>query len=423
MQIIKNGLVYINKEFKKWDVKLKDGKIFDVSSNIIPDKDFEIIDARNKIVTPNFTDVHVHFRFPGQTHKEDIKTGTASAINGGYTTVIMMPNTTPVIDNEQTLKLVKEESQKSKINLKVYVATTIGQQGQENVDYEKFIDDDFVAAFSDDGHGIISDEVMEKAIAASAKHNFIIAAHLQDDSHEDPNYLINKGNKANELNLVGCSSAVEYIQAQRDMKLVEKYPQAQYHMCHISTKETLQVAKEAKDKGLNFSCEVAPHHLLLADDDIPGNEGIWKMNPPLRSKEDNLALIEGLNSGVLEVIATDHAPHSKEEKLQGFNSPFGIIGLDHCFSTLYTYLVKTGKVKLETIIEAMSIAPNRVYRLHDASIKIGNDANINIIDLDGSFILDENFIKSKSKNTPFINKKLFGKITHVFYKGKNLKGE
>ena len=146
------------------------------------------------------------------------------------------------------------------------------------------------------------------------------------------------------------------------------------------------------------------------------------MNPPLRSKEDNLALIQGLNSGILEVIATDHAPHSKEEKSKGFNSPFGIIGLDHCFSTLYTYLVKTEKVKLETIIEAMSVAPNKIYGLEDPTIKVGSYANLNIINLQESFILDENFIKSKSKNTPFINQELFGKITHVFYKGKNLKG-
>ncbi len=423
MQIIKNGSVYQDKIFKKLDILIEGQKIKQLEENISVEDypSAHVIDATNKFISPTFIDVHVHFRYPGQSHKEDIATGSASAINGGYTTVVMMPNTNPVIDNQEVLNLVKKEASKSLINLKTYVATTLGQNGSINTPYKNFINDNFVLGFSDDGYGIVNDQVMEQAIKNSHKYNFLIAAHLQDDSHSNKNCVINESKKANELNLVGCSAKVEYSQAQRDIEIINKYPNARYHMCHISTKETLEVAKEAKAQSLNFSCEVSPHHLILSDDDIPGNNGLWKMNPPLRSKADNEALIKGLNSGIIDIIATDHAPHSLEEKSNGFDSPFGIIGLDNCFSSLYTHLVKTNKVKLETIIEAMSVTPSRIYKLKDPTLKIGAEANLNIIDLDKEFILDENFIKSKSKNTPFINKKLFGQISHTFYKGKNLK--
>lgn len=350
------------------------------------------------VVFPGFCDVHVHFREPGFFYKETIKTGSSSAAKGGYTAVCTMPNLNPVPDSKDALKIQLDIIKRdSLINVYPLGAITKGQNGEKLSDMEDMTE---AIAFSDDGKGVQSDEMMRKAMLQAKALGKIIVAHCEDNTLLFGGY-IHKGEYAKKHGHKGICSESEWKQIERDLKLVEETGCA-YHICHISTKESVELIRCAKRKGLNVSCETAPHYLVLDENDLQ-EDGRFKMNPPLRGKEDRLALIEGIKDGTIDMIATDHAPHSQEEKSRGLEkSAFGIVGLETAFPILYTHLVKTGIISLERLTELLSLAPRRRFE-----IPLGND--FTIWDLNAKETIDPKSFLTKGRSTPFEGMSVYGK--------------
>ena len=350
------------------------------------------------IVFPGFCDVHVHFREPGFFYKESIETGSKSASKGGYTAVCTMPNLDPVPDSAENIKVQTELINKfACVNVYPYGAITVRQRGETLADMDAM--KDIAVAFSDDGRGVQSDEMMEKAMLKAKSLGKMIVAHCEVNALLKGGY-IHDGEYAKKHGHKGICSASEYEQIDRDLKLVEKTGCA-YHVCHISTKESVELIRQAKKRGLDVSCETAPHYLVLDDSHLQ-EDGRFKMNPPLRSKEDRLALIQGVKDGTIDMLATDHAPHSKEEKSRGLaNSAFGIVGLETAFAVCYTKLVKTGVITLEKLIDLLAINPRKRF-----NIPLGND--FSVWDLNQSFVVNPDEFLSKGRATPFEGETLFG---------------
>ena len=358
-------------------------------------------------VFPGFCDVHVHFREPGFCYKETIETGSRASAHGGYTTVCTMPNLNPVPDSKENLAYQLEAIKKDAvIEVIPYGSITVKQCGKDLADMEEMKDD--VVAFSDDGRGVQSDEMMEKAMLKAKSLNKIIVAHCEDNSLLFGGY-IHDGEYAKEHGHNGICSASEYKQIERDLQLVKKTG-CKYHVCHISTKESVELIRQAKREGLDVSCETAPHYLVLDDSDLQ-EDGRFKMNPPLRSKSDKEALIEGIKDGTIDMIATDHAPHSKEEKSKGLkSSAFGIVGIETAFATVYTYLVKTGIITMEKLVELLSTSARK---------RFGLPLNgYTVFDLNEEYTVNEEFFLSKGKATPFLNTNLYGKCKRTVVNGK-----
>ena len=350
-------------------------------------------------VLPGFCDVHVHFREPGFSYKETILSGSMAAAKGGYTCVCTMPNLNPVPDTKENLNVQLEIIKKdSKIAVYPYASITKGQMGKELSNMEDMKND--AIAFSDDGKGVQSDDMMKSAMQKAKELGKIIVAHCEDNSLLFNGY-IHDGEYARKNNHRGISSASEYKQIERDLKLVKEIG-CKYHICHISTKESVELIRNAKKEGLDVTCETAPHYLVLDDSSLK-EEGRFKMNPPLRSKEDKEALIEGLKDGTIDMIATDHAPHSLEEKGKGLEkSAFGIVGLECAFSVMYTHLVKKSIISLEKLISLMVTNPRKRF-----NIELGNE--FTVWSLDEEIIVDSDEFLSKGKATPFDGEKLLGK--------------
>jgi len=405
--VLKNANLFYQNEFVMTDILIEDGFIKCIDQNI--ESQYPVYDLKGKLVSHNFIDIHTHLREPGFEYKETIDTGSLSALYGGYGVIVAMANTMPCMDNQDTIDDFKQRVDKdSHVNVYTYSAITKGLKGETLVDMENLIDNDIVLGFSDDGKGVQSDDMMSKAMKTASEIDSIIVAHCEDES-ELHGGCIHEGHYAKEHGLIGINNASEYKQVARDLDLVRKYHN-RYHVCHISTKETVELLKQAESENLPVSGEVSPHHLILTEDNIKDCHPNYKMNPPIRSIEDHQALIDGLNKGVIKVIATDHAPHSREEKNKPIqNAPFGIIGIQHAFSLLYTYLVKKKIVSLKTILNALTTGPAQVLRLN-AEIKEGTKANLCIFDLDKEFEIKEEDIKSKSINTPFLGVKCYGQI-------------
>ncbi len=405
--ILKNAYLYYNNEFVNKDIFVDNGKIVAIEDYI--DKDVLSYDLKGKLVCHNFIDIHTHLREPGFEYKETIATGSLSALHGGYGTIVAMANTMPCMDNQVAIEdFITRVKKDACVNVYTYSAITKGLKGQELVDMETLSQYDIVLGFSDDGKGIQEKSMMEKAMKKCKEVGSIIVAHCEDES-ELCGGSLHDGRYAKEHGLVGINSASEYNHVKRDLDMVKDILN-RYHICHISTKETVQFLNEAKKHGLKVSGEAAPHHLILTEDNIKDCHPNYKMNPPLRSEEDHQALINGLNNGTISVIATDHAPHSREEKNRPLDqSPFGIIGIQHAFCLMYTYLVKKGLVKLETILDALTTGPANVLGLN-GEIVLGDIANLCIFDLNEKFVIKEEDIKSKSVNTPFIDVECYGKI-------------
>ena len=335
------------------DILIRDGKIVEIGQGLSLEKGVER-DLAGKIVVPGLVDMHVHLREPGFEYKETIASGTAAAAKGGYTTIMAMPNLNPVPDSLEHLKVQQDRIRyNAKIQVIPYAAITQGQKGVgELVDFYALASE--VIAFSDDGKGVQEEAMMREAMLAARRNNCLIVAHCEDESLIAKGACIHAGRKAEELGLIGISSASEYQQIERDLRLAEETG-CQYHICHISCKESVELVRQAKQRGVQVSCEVTPHHLLLCEDDISADDGRFKMNPPLRTKADQEALIAGIQDGTIDMIATDHAPHSAEEKAKGLQgSAMGIVGLETAFELIYTYLVRTGKITLEKCFELMS---------------------------------------------------------------------
>ena len=399
--VITNG-TWINKkgELEKIEVKINNGKIVELGLNL--DKtDCKIIDVDGKLISAGFIDVHVHLREPGGEHKETIATGTLAAAKGGFTTICPMPNTRPVPDTvEQMVKLQDRIKETAYVNVLPYASITTRQLGKDLTNMEG-LKENGAFAFTDDGVGIQSAQMMLDAMKKAAKINMAIVAHCEE------NTLINKGavhegEFSAKHGLNGIPSVCESVHIARDVLLAEA-ADCHYHVCHISTKESVRVVRDAKRAGIKVTAEVTPHHLLLSEQDIPGLDPNYKMNPPLRSKADQEALLEGLLDGTIDFIATDHAPHAAEEKNEGMLlAPFGIVGLETAFPLLYTHLVETKKVTLEQLINFLTIKPAEVFGLKSGSLEVGAIADVTIVDLEVDQKIDPESFLSKGKNTPFI---------------------
>ena len=361
--------------------------------------DFAQYDRGNVVFLPGFCDVHVHFREPGFSYKETIVSGSRSAARGGYTDVCTMPNLNPVPDSAEHLREQLELIAKGAcIGVYPYGSITVGQKGEKLSDLAAMSPD--VIAFSDDGRGVQNEEMMRSAMLLAKSLGKMIVAHCEVNDLLHGGY-IHDGIYAKEHGHKGICSASEYEQIARDLRLAEETGCA-YHVCHISAKESVALIREAKKRGVNVTCETAPHYLVMDENDLQ-EDGRFKMNPPLRSKEDREALVEGILDGTIDMIATDHAPHSAEEKSRGLaNSAFGIVGLETAFPLLYTKLVKTGILTLERLVELMAINPRKRF-----GIPFGND--FSVWNLEESFEVDPEEFLSMGRATPLTGMKLFGR--------------
>ena len=415
MMLLKHGRVFIDGVFERKDLLIENGVVAEISPNISYCSSYDLYDLDNCFVFPGFADVHVHLREPGFSYKETIKSGTLAAARGGYTAVCAMPNVKPVPDSEETLaeteRIIKTDAC---VDVFPYAAITKGENGAELVDYKRLVSR--VAGFSDDGRGVQSGAVMKSAMLAVKAAGGIIAAHCEDNSLLRGGY-IHDGEYARANGHRGICSESEWGPIARDIELVRETG-CRYHVCHVSAKESVELIRRAKREGLPVSCETGPHYLVLTDADLQ-EDGRFKMNPPLRSAEDRAALIEGIIDGTIDVIATDHAPHSKDEKGAGLEkSLMGVVGLETAFPVLYTALVKTGKITLTKLIELLCVNPRRLFRLGGGEIKTGTPADIAVFDLERKSKIDPSEFLSMGRATPFEGMEVCGESVLTLYNGK-----
>lgn len=367
-----------------------------------------VYNSSQYMIFPGFCDVHVHLRQPGFSYKETIKSGTQASAHGGYTTVFSMPNLKPVPDSAEHLKeqldIIKKDAV---INVLPYGAITVGQNGEELSDMEGMAKD--VIAFSDDGRGVQSEEMMKEAMLRAKTLGKIIVAHCEDNSLLHGGY-IHDGVYASKHSHRGICSESEWKPIKRDLELCRQTGCA-YHVCHISCKESVELIRQAKAQGIDVTCETGPHYLILTDEDLK-EDGRFKMNPPLRSKEDRQALIEGVLDGTIDMIATDHAPHSQEEKSRGLEkSAFGIVGIETAFQLLYTHLVKKNIISLERLVELLAVNPRKRFGLeYDNSFTVWN--------LDKKTVINPSDFLSMGKATPFEGEEVFGECELTVCNGK-----
>ena len=383
-------------------------KIRAFAEKFLADGGLSPVISKRYIIVPGLCDVHVHFREPGFSYKETIASGSAAAAHGGYTAVCTMPNLDPVPDSAEHLQVQLDAIKRgAAIKVLPYGAITVGEKGEKLADMEAMSDK--VCAFSDDGKGVQNDEMMREAMTAAKRLGKIIAAHCEDNSLLFGGY-IHDGEYARMHGHRGISSASEYKQIERDLRLAEETGCA-YHVCHISTKESVELIRQAKARGVDVTCETAPHYLVLCDEDMQ-EDGRFKMNPPLRSREDKKALIEGIKDGTIDMIATDHAPHSAEEKGRGLEkSLMGVVGLEMAFPVLYTELVRKNIITLERLVELMSFKPKERF-----GIDTNND--FAVFDISEAYKIDpENFL-SMGRATPFAGREVFGRCLLTVHNGK-----
>ena len=383
-------------------------KIRAFAEKFLADGGLSPVISKRYIIVPGLCDVHVHFREPGFSYKETIASGSAAAAHGGYTAVCTMPNLDPVPDSAEHLQVQLDAIKRgAAIKVLPYGAITVGEKGEKLADMEAMSDK--VCAFSDDGKGVQNDEMMREAMTAAKRLGKIIAAHCEDNSLLFGGY-IHDGEYARMHGHRGISSASEYKQIERDLRLAEETGCA-YHVCHISTKESVELIRQAKARGVDVTCETAPHYLVLCDEDMQ-EDGRFKMNPPLRSREDKQALIEGIKDGTIDMIATDHAPHSAEEKGRGLEkSLMGVVGLETAFPVLYTELVTKNIITLERLVELMSFKPKERF-----GIDTNND--FAVFDISEAYKIDpENFL-SMGRATPFAGREVFGRCLLTVHNGK-----
>lgn len=374
-------------------------KIRAFAEKFLADRGLSPVISKKYIIVPGLCDVHVHFREPGFSYKETIASGSAAAAHGGYTAVCTMPNLDPVPDSAEHLQVQLDAIKRgAAIKVLPYGAITVGEKGEKLADMEAISDK--VCAFSDDGKGVQNDEMMREAMTAAKRLGKIIAAHCEDNSLLFGGY-IHDGEYARMHGNRGISSASEYRQIERDLRLAEETGCA-YHVCHISTKESVELIRQAKARGVDVTCETAPHYLVLCDEDMQ-EDGRFKMNPPLRSREDKKALIEGIKDGTIDMMATDHAPHSAEEKGRGLEkSLMGVVGLETAFPVLYTELVMKNIITLDRLVELMSFKPKERF-----GIDTNND--FAVFDISEAYKIDPEDFLSMGRATPFAGREVFGR--------------
>ena len=383
-------------------------KIRAFAEKFLADGGLSPVISKKHIIVPGLCDVHVHFREPGFSYKETIASGSAAAAHGGYTAVCTMPNLDPVPDSAEHLQVQLDAIKRgAAIKVLPYGAITVGEKGEKLADME--VMSDKVCAFSDDGKGVQNDKMMSEAMTAAKRLGKIIAAHCEDNSLLFGGY-IHDGEYARMHGHRGISSASEYKQIERDLRLAEETGCA-YHVCHISTKESVELIRQAKARGVDVTCETAPHYLVLCDEDMQ-EDGRFKMNPPLRSREDKKALIEGIKDGTIDMIATDHAPHSAKEKGRGLEkSLMGVVGLETAFPVLYTELVKKNIITLDRLVELMSFKPKERFG-------IDTENDFAVFDISEAYKIDPEDFLSMGRATPFAGREVFGRCLLTVHNGK-----
>ena len=425
MIVIKGGRVLdpVGGLDAKKDILISEGRVAKIEDEIVLSKEEQeearIIDADGKIVVPGLIDLHVHLREPGFEWKETVETGTKAMAHGGYTGVCPMPNTNPATDSPERIEwLINKAKEVSPIHVYPVGAVTLGQNGCEGTDV-KGMKQAGAMALSEDGKSVMNSAVYRRAMENAAANDMVVMAHCEDKNLVDGG-CINKGPKSEELGVKGISNAVEDIITARDIFLA-KETGAKLHLCHISTRDSVKMLELAKEEGVAVTGEACPHHFVLCDEDIVERDTNYKMNPPLRSRQDRDAMIDGLKRGVIDAISTDHAPHAAEEKAKDItNAPFGIIGSESAFALSWTYLVRTGVLTPLELIAKMSTNPARILGISDraGAIGEGRPADISIFEVDTPYEIREDDIFSKSKNTPFIGKTVWGRTVCTICEGK-----
>ncbi len=415
MIVVLKGAEYFTPQgLQRADIRIENGVITQIDSDLSV-AEAEVFDLAGCTIFPGLVDVHVHLREPGFSHKETIVSGSKAAARGGVTTLFTMPNLSPAPD---TVEHVQEQldliARDAVVKCIPYGAITIGQKGRgELVDFEALAP--MVGGFSDDGRGVQSDELMAEAMEMAAKVGRKIVAHCEIDALLFKGY-IHDGEYCKRNNHRGICSESEWGQVKRDIELAERIG-CEYHVCHISTKESVELIREAKARGVKISCETAPHYLLMTDNDIE-ELGRYKMNPPIRSAEDRAALVEGIKDGTIDAIATDHAPHSEDEKSRGLEkSAFGVVGIEFSFATMYTYFVKTGVITLSRCMELMSSRPRELFNLGGGVIEVGARADLVAYDLNEEYSIDPEEFVSMGKATPLEGLKVQGRTKLTLFGG------
>ena len=400
------------------DIHIVNGTIEKIRSNVASSSPMKVVDLKGKIVAPGFIDMHVHLREPGFEHKETILTGCTSAAAGGFTAVACMPNTKPAIDDESVIKFIKEKAGNALNGLvDVYpiAAVSVGRKGEQLAPLAELANAGAVA-FTDDGDPVHDAELMRRALEYAGMFNKPIIQHAQDLPLTKGG-VMNEGFNSTSLGLPGMPGIAEDIMVARDIKLAQ-YTKSQYHVAHMSTAGCVALVREAKRKALRVTCEVTPHHFTLTDDAVRTYDTNTKMNPPLRTREDVEAMKQGLRDGTIDVIATDHAPHSFDEKQVEFQSaPFGIVGLETAIGLTITELFEQGILSFQQIIEKFSTNPRSILHLPEIKIEDGERANLTLFDPAREWVVDVQMFKSKSKNSPFNGYKLRGRAVGVINNG------
>ena len=409
--LLKNGLLFTKDGFRPVDLSVAEGRVISVAGGLEAAAGAVTIDLHHAAVFPGFVDVHVHLREPGFSYKETIRTGSLAAARGGYAHVCAMPNLNPIPDSLETLNVQREIiARDAAVRVHPYGAITRGEGGEALADMEAMAP--YTAGFSDDGRGVQSEAMMREAMREAKRLGKIIAAHCEDNSLLRGGY-IHDGDYARSRGHRGICSESEWGQIARDLRLAEETGCA-YHVCHISAKESVDLIRQAKARGVDVTCETGPHYLVFSDQDLQ-EDGRFKMNPPIRSRADRAALIEGLLDGTIDMIATDHAPHSAEEKGRGLEkSAMGVVGLETAFAAVYTHLVKPGILSMERLMALLN--GNAAKRFgFGTPLEAGQPADLTVFDLDKPYVVDPERFQTMGRATPFAGMELYGvcKLTMV----------
>lgn len=397
------------------DIMIENGIFSKISKNIEVNENDEVIDGSKLCAVPGLVDIHVHLRDPGQTHKEDIISGSRAAAAGGVTSLVCMPNTIPTTDTPEIVKYIKDKSFETGVSVYPAAAITYGISGNGCCDYQT-LKSAGAAALSDDGRPVENDEMLLEALKKGVELDLPIFCHCEDLT-QAAGGKVHEGKVSEALGVKGMSSSSEYGDIDRTIKLAESV-NAPVHICHVSTKESIQIIREAKARGVKVTCETAPHYFVYTHEKLLSRDADYRMNPPLREEEDRLAVIEGLLDGTIDAIATDHAPHSVEEKSDFVAAPNGVVGMETSFAATYTYM--NDKMSLNDIVKVMSYNPAIILGIEAGEIKEGESADFAIIDLNESWTVDVDKLHGKSKNAVFKGETLKGKVKATYCKGKKV---
>ncbi len=403
MDILLKNIKIVSPEDKinaVYDVLIENGIIKSIGKDIKPNDKIQILDCSGKTAVPGFFDMHVHFREPGAEYKEDVESGIASASNGGFTGVLLMPNTNPPVSDKNVISFLKQKTEGKIVDTLISASVTKNRKGGELNNVRECIKAG-ASAFTDDGSVVASPEIMNEILALSSEYGFMVLQHA-----ENPNFcdrgVINEGEVSEKMNLKGLPCIGEVSVVVQDIAIANKNKGSRYHLQHISCGESCEIIREERKANNNITAEACPHHFILTDEAVLTQGSNAKMNPPLRLQSDVDKIIEGLRDGSISVICTDHAPHSAEEKNEPIeNSPFGIIGLETSVALSYTHLVENGNLSFEKLIYLMSVNPRSLLKLPEIKFAEGEKANITILDTNAKWTIDKNKFKSKSRNTPF----------------------